>query len=202
MPGPQRRAAASELEFLQVRVRGESSRLVARVDELFADDDVELARLARPNVNRPAPASFDPRLHTEGFGLVASDGAVMYDDSHGRYLAGGRRARTLAGSLPAANGKCQFSIRQSRIRFFRGDTGRDGAVAGDPQCGAGRRQGLLRRIVGSVAAIAARSGHTHLFSKADARSVIGADMDVRLRLAAIPDPVKSENSWLLRVSLS
>jgi hypothetical protein len=101
-------AAALELDLLQVGVRWETSRLVARVDELFIDDDVELARLSWPNVDRPATASFNPSLHTEGFGFVASDGAVMYEDSHDRYLVGGNLAQPHAGSLPAAYGKCQF----------------------------------------------------------------------------------------------
>jgi hypothetical protein len=101
-------AAALELDLLQVGVRWETSRPVARVDELFIDDDVELARLARPNVHRPAPASFNPSLHTEGFGFVASDGAVMYEDSHDHCLVGGNLAKPHAGSLPAAYGKCQF----------------------------------------------------------------------------------------------
>lgn len=91
-----RRAAALEPDLLQVGVRRETSRLIARVDELFIDHDVELARLARPNLNRPAPANFDPSLHTEGFGFVASDGAVMDEDSHGHYLVGDSLARPRA----------------------------------------------------------------------------------------------------------
>lgn len=111
MLSPQRRAAALELDLLQVGVRWKSSRLVARVDELFIDDDVELARPARPNVNWPAPASFDPSLHTEGFGFVVSGGAVMYENSHDRYLVGGKLAQPDAGSSPAAYGECQFPLR-------------------------------------------------------------------------------------------
>src|ERR1035437_8874461 len=103
-------AAALELDLLQVGVRRETSRPVARVDELFIDDDVELARLARLNVDRPAPASFNPSLHTEGFGFVASDGAVMYEDSHDHCLAGGKLAKPHAGSLTAAYGKSQVFL--------------------------------------------------------------------------------------------
>ena len=90
---PRGRASALELDLLQVGVRWETSRRVARVDELFMDDDVELARLARPNVNGPAPANFNPSLHTEGFGFVASDGAVMYEDSHEHSLVGSNLAQ-------------------------------------------------------------------------------------------------------------
>ena len=72
-----------ERNLLQVCRRGESSGVVARVGELAVDDDIELARLAGLNVHRPAPAGFDPSLHTEGFGLVASGGAVMDQDRHG-----------------------------------------------------------------------------------------------------------------------
>jgi hypothetical protein len=85
-PASGRRAAALEPDLLQVGVRRETSRLVARVDELFIDDDVELARLARANLDGPAPASFNPSLHTEGFGFVVSGGTVMYENSHGHCL--------------------------------------------------------------------------------------------------------------------
>ena len=67
-----------ELDLLQFGVRREMSRPVARVDELLIDEDVELSRLARANVNRPAPSGFNPSLHTEGFTLVASGGAIVY----------------------------------------------------------------------------------------------------------------------------
>ena len=68
--------------MFQFGVRREPSRLVARVDELFVDDDVELARLALLDFNRPTPVSFKPGLHTEGFRFVASVGAVMNGDNH------------------------------------------------------------------------------------------------------------------------
>lgn len=58
-------------------------RLVARVHGRTIDDDIELAHLARVELDGPAPATFDPSLHTEGFGFVASGGAVMDDDGHG-----------------------------------------------------------------------------------------------------------------------
>ena len=103
-------AAALELDLLQVGVRWKTPRLVARVDELFIDDDVELARLARLNVDRPAPASFNPSLHTEGFGFVASGSAIMYEDSHDHRLFGRKLAQAHAGSLPAAYGKCQVFL--------------------------------------------------------------------------------------------
>src|SRR5512132_133326 len=73
---------ASELDLLQVGFPWEASRPGARVDELFADHEVELAGLARPDLDRSMPASLDPSLHTEGFGFVASAGAVVNDDRH------------------------------------------------------------------------------------------------------------------------
>jgi hypothetical protein len=109
-----------ELDLLQIGVRREPSRLVARVDELFVDDDVELARVSGLDVNRPAPASFNPSLHTEGFGFVVSGGAVMYENSHDRYLVGGNLAQPHAGSLPAAYGKCWFAIQQSSMTSLSG----------------------------------------------------------------------------------
>jgi hypothetical protein len=45
---------------------------MARIRDLTVDDDIELAGLARLDVDRPAAAGLDPSLHTEGFGLIAS----------------------------------------------------------------------------------------------------------------------------------
>lgn len=81
----------SELDRLQVGVRGETSRHVARVDQLFIYDDIELTRLSGSNLNRPAAASLDPGLHTEGLGSVVSGSAVMDEDGHGHRLVGGNR---------------------------------------------------------------------------------------------------------------
>src|SRR5512146_2059980 len=67
--GGRRRTRALELELLQVRFRGKTSGLVTRIDELFVDNNVELARLPWSNFDRPAAASLDPSLHTEGFGF-------------------------------------------------------------------------------------------------------------------------------------
>jgi hypothetical protein len=97
------------LDLLQVRVRWESSGLVARVDELLIDNNIELARLAGSNVNWPAAASLDPSLHTEGFRFVVSGRAVMNFDSHDRCLVGGNRAEPQASSLPSRDAKFQFS---------------------------------------------------------------------------------------------
>ena len=72
----------SELDLLQVGFPWEAPGLVARVDELVARQDVELARLARLDLDRSAPASLNPSLHTEGFGFVASGGAVANEDRH------------------------------------------------------------------------------------------------------------------------
>ena len=82
-------------DLLQIGVRREPARRVARIDEFLVDYDVELARLALSHLYRPTPASFNPSLHTEGFGFVASTGAVMNQDRHVRFLVGGtfRRQR-------------------------------------------------------------------------------------------------------------
>ena len=105
--GIRRRAAALELDLLQVGLRWETSRLVARVDELFVDDDVELTCLALLDVNRPAPASFKTSLHTEGFRFVASMRAVKNEDRHGRCLVRGNLVQPQRGSLSAAPGRLQ-----------------------------------------------------------------------------------------------
>ena len=44
----------------------------------------------------------------------------MYDDSHDRYLVGGKLAQAQAGSLPAAYGKCRFPLQQSSMTSLSG----------------------------------------------------------------------------------
>ena len=84
-----RGTSGSRQDLLQILFPGESSGLVARVGEFTVDNHVELARFAGLNVHQPAPARFDPSLHTEGFGLVASGSAVMNVDGHEYCLDGG-----------------------------------------------------------------------------------------------------------------
>ena len=78
------RQARSGKDLLQVRFPGKAAGREARVGELAIDDDIELARLAGLDVDRPAAAGFEPSLHTEGFGLVASSSAVMDEYRHDR----------------------------------------------------------------------------------------------------------------------
>jgi len=99
-----------KLDLLQVRIRGETSCLVARVDKLFIDNDIELTRLPRSNVDRPVAAGLDSSLHTEGFRFIVSSRAVMYDDSHDGVLAGGDLVEEQENSLPARHEKFQLSI--------------------------------------------------------------------------------------------
>jgi len=76
------RRAILRADRFEIRVRRETSGVVAGIHELAVRNDVELARFPRLNVHRTAPARFKPSLHTEGFGLVASTGAVMDQDGH------------------------------------------------------------------------------------------------------------------------
>ncbi len=102
----------ASLVFVEFGVRRESSRLRARVDELFVNDDVELAYLALLDVNRPAPASFKPGLRTEGFWFVASMRAIKNPDRHDRCLLRGNLAQPQAGSLSAPHVRLQCRCRR------------------------------------------------------------------------------------------
>lgn len=73
-------------ELPKVRVDGEAAGLVARVREPAVEHDVELPGLAGLDVDGPAAAGLKPSLHTEGFGFVASGGAVVDDDGHGERI--------------------------------------------------------------------------------------------------------------------
>jgi len=71
-----------ELHLSQVGLRGKLSGFVSGVNDAVVDHDVELAGLSRLQFHRAPSASLDPSLHTEGFGLVASSGAVVNDARH------------------------------------------------------------------------------------------------------------------------
>jgi hypothetical protein len=71
-----------EPDLSQVDLGGKASRFKAGVRDPTVDNDVELALLPALYVHRTTPASLNPSLHTEGFGLVASGGAVVNDDRH------------------------------------------------------------------------------------------------------------------------
>lgn len=93
-----------ELQFPEVGLPRETSCLVAGVDQLSVDLDVELSGLAGLDVDMPVSICFDPGLHTEGFGSIASGRAVMNDDRHCPSLPGGTRAPSQTRSLPAEHG--------------------------------------------------------------------------------------------------
>lgn len=71
-------------QLLEVLLGGEAPGVVARIHQALAGQDVELSRLPDFERHGSAPAGLDPSLHTEGFGPIASAGAVADDDCHAK----------------------------------------------------------------------------------------------------------------------
>ena len=76
-----------ELHLLQIGVRREPSRFIPGVGNFTVDNNVKLAGPAGLYVDRSMPVSFDPGLHTEGFGFVASVVTVINCDRHQRGIS-------------------------------------------------------------------------------------------------------------------
>ena len=113
--------ATLKLHRLQVGLGGKSFRFIARVNDATIDDDVELATLAGLHVHGSTSKSFDPSLHTEGFGFVASGGAVVNDRCHDHCLSqlplGGTEGdyRRIASRRLAGRGRIAPLARGSRL---------------------------------------------------------------------------------------
>ena len=66
----------SQPNGFQVGIRRKPSGLKSGVSDLAVNDDVKLAAASGLYVHRSMATRLKPSLHTEGFGFVASGGAV------------------------------------------------------------------------------------------------------------------------------
>jgi len=109
-----------QLHPLQISFGRKASCLVSRVRKMSVDYHVELSGLSLPHVHGATSSTFDPSLHTEGFGLVASSGAVMDDDRHEQdpfVNTPGTPLKITAAARPALSVKA--NARRSRRTVFR-----------------------------------------------------------------------------------
>ena len=76
------RSVSGDVNALQIRLGRKLARRVSRVSDTAVDDNVELTRASGMYLRGTATSRIKPSLHTEGFGFVASAGAVMNGDRH------------------------------------------------------------------------------------------------------------------------
>ena len=72
----------SQPNGFQVSIRRKSSGFISGVSDLAVNDHVKLAAASGLYVHQRMATRLKPSLHTEGFGFVASGGAVKDENRH------------------------------------------------------------------------------------------------------------------------